>query len=211
MAQMPEAEARAMFGSKLCIAALGVVDETSKIRVIHDGSNGVHVNHKIRVRDQVRCPGAGELRTLIAERASRGLRSFAILGDASKAHRRMKVRKSDWGYQACQVEPGQVWVNKVGTYGMGSAAYWWGRVAAAVMVRLPHYLAHPSALVEILLYVDDHFMLLACKWGITWAGSVILLLVALGVPSAGTNPAGALLSNGLATTLIFGRASSALR
>ena len=65
---------------------------------------------------------------------------------------------------------------------MGSAAYWWGRLAAAVVVRLPLYLSSPAFLMEILLYVDDVLFLAACKTGMVWIGSVLLFLVALGVP-----------------------------
>jgi hypothetical protein len=100
----------------------------------------------------------------------------------SKAHRRIKVRKEDWGYQACQLEPGKIWVNKVGTYGMGSAAYYWGRFAAAVIVRLCCYLMGKAAGLDVLLYVDDLLILAGDKAGIIFAGVLIYFLMALGVP-----------------------------
>ena len=103
MKEYPEDEARAKFGKTLTIAALGVVEEKDKIRVVHDGSNRVHVNHKIRVLDQIRCPSTGELRTILQEKLSAGTRGFSLQGDISKAHRRIKVRESDWGFQACQL------------------------------------------------------------------------------------------------------------
>ena len=131
-----DSEAEKRFGSRLAIASVGVVEERSKIHVVHDGSNRVNTNHRIRVRDQLRSPGAGELRTIMAERVERGLKSFSLLTDVSKAHRRVKVREADWGYQACSLAPGRIWVNKVNTYGIGCAAYWWGRVGAAILVRL---------------------------------------------------------------------------
>ena len=59
MEELPEDVARERFGTRLAIAALGVVEEKEKIRVVHDASHTVHVNHKIKVRDQIRCPGAG--------------------------------------------------------------------------------------------------------------------------------------------------------
>ena len=37
-----------------------------------------------------------------------GQKLFALLGDASKAHRRIKVKESDWGYQACRLDPGNL-------------------------------------------------------------------------------------------------------
>ena len=182
MVEMPIQEAKAKYGDRLAVAALGVVEEKSKIRVVHDGSNRVHVNHRIKVLDQIRCPGAGELRTILRERMEVGLRSFALLGDVSKAHRRIKVREADWGYQACQLCPETVWLNTVGTYGMGSAAYWWGRFAAATIVRLAHYLAGPSSNVEVLLYVDDLLILASCRDEVLFCGALFYVLTALGIP-----------------------------
>ena len=37
-----------------------------------------------------------------------------------------------------EVEGGDVFVNTVGTYGIASAAYWWGRLIAIVL-RILHY------------------------------------------------------------------------
>ena len=49
----------------------------------------------------------------------------------------------------------EVWLNTVGTFGVGSAGYWWGR-AGALLVRLSHYLP-PTHLwrLWLLLYADD--------------------------------------------------------
>ena len=55
----------------------------------------------------------------------------------------------------CSIEKGKVWINKVGTYGFSSAGYWWGRFAAAVMVRMSYYLIGGRWAPEILLYADD--------------------------------------------------------
>eukprot|EP00974_Lingulodinium_polyedra_P081481 7889968-Lingulodinium_polyedra.AAC.1 len=62
-----------------------------------------------------------------------GRKLFGLAGDASKAHRRVKIRKEDWGYQACRLRPGRVWLNKVGTYGMLPAAHHWARAAGALL------------------------------------------------------------------------------
>jgi hypothetical protein len=37
----------------------------------------------------------------------------------------------------------EIWVNRVGTFGVGSAGYWWGR-AGALLVRLSHYYARST-------------------------------------------------------------------
>ena len=47
-----------------------------------------------------------------------------------------------------------VWVNTVGTFGVGSAGYWWGRAGAALM-RLSHYLQGNIRQLWLLLYSDD--------------------------------------------------------
>ena len=48
----------------------------------------------------------------------------------------------------------QIWINRVGTFGVGSAGYWWGR-AGALLIRLSHYLTPRAMAVWLLLYADD--------------------------------------------------------
>ena len=38
----------------------------------------------------------------------KGRSGFAILADASKAHRRVRVRPEDWGLQGCRIRPGTI-------------------------------------------------------------------------------------------------------
>ena len=182
MIEMSDSEARESFGEDLLIASLGAVEEKDKVRVVHDGTHHVHVNNRIKVRDQLRCPGAGELRALMQEKADVGGKFFGILGDISKAHRRIKVRESDWRFQACRLEEGRIWINTVGTYGIASASYWFGRFAAATIVRLGYYVAGQDADVEILLYADDYLLLAGRAEDIVLCGSLLFLLAALGVP-----------------------------
>ena len=72
---------------KLYITSLAVATEKDKIRLVHDATNKVQVNNRIRVRDRARSPGAEELRTLPREWQERrgGTKMFAVIGDASKA------------------------------------------------------------------------------------------------------------------------------
>ena len=182
MEEFTDEEAKRKFGKDLYVAALAVVEEPNKIRVVHDGSNTVHVNHRIRPRDQIRSPGAGELRTILRENSSSKRRLFGLAGDVSKAHRRIKIREADWGFQACRLRDGYIWVNKVGTYGMGSAAYYWARTAAALVVRLPHALMGPDFLEELALYVDDFLIIAGSQAQVEAMGLIIFILVALGTP-----------------------------
>ena len=182
MQELDDDVAMQRYGGTLHVGSLGAVEEKDKVRVVHDGSHGVQINHRIRIRDQVRYPGAAELETLLKERRYLGKKGFAVIGDAHKAHRRIKIRSSDWGYMACRVCPGKVWINTVGTYGFSSAGYYWSRLAGAVMVRLPHYLIGQRWRPEILLYADDWFGIAGRKGEMVDLGGILLLFEALGVP-----------------------------
>ena len=56
--------------------------------------------------------------------------------DIAKAHRRVLVREGDWGVQACRTSSTSpvIWhKNKVGTFGVASAAsFWWSRLMALI-------------------------------------------------------------------------------
>ena len=101
-----------------------------------------------------------------------------MIGDASKAHRRIKVKDEDWGDQARRLEPGRVWLNTMGTCALASAGHSWARLAGGVVVRLFCHLQR-SGDQEILLFADDAAMFAARAKEI---GTMIFLWVALGVP-----------------------------
>ena len=184
MKEMTDEQAQKEYGQNLHVAGLAVVVERDKFRVVHDGTHGVKVNPRIRVQDQAKSPTAGEIRTLMVERhgGTGGSRQFVLVGDVSKAHRRVKVRRQDWGWQACRLEEGRVWVNCVGTYGIASAGYWWARLSSAVLVRLFYYLLSPSGGQDALLFADDLLMVAGRLSEILDLGALILVWVALGVP-----------------------------
>ena len=75
----------------------------------------------------------------------------------------MAVAEEDWGLQACTLEgegkqklseDDGLLLNTVGTFGISSAGYWWGRLAAAI-IRAVHYAAGYSRNAWILLFADD--------------------------------------------------------
>ena len=47
-----------------------------------------------------------------------------------------------------------VYVNKIGTFGVSSAGYWWGRAGGALM-RLAYYLTGHREALWAMLYADD--------------------------------------------------------
>ena len=79
------------------------------------------MNNEIRIEDRLENPGPRELACIMETSEAADERViFAINADIAKAHRRVLVRPSDWGAQACKTSSGSsvVWVNKVGTFGV---------------------------------------------------------------------------------------------
>ena len=117
--KMSVAEFEKRFGTDRAIAALAVLVEdeaTGKKRVIHDGSHGIRVNHRIKCLDKLRMPGGREKRHLLARfRAARDV-VVSLIGDFGKAHRRFKYREDEHGFLGCVVNSsdGVVYVNRVG-------------------------------------------------------------------------------------------------
>ena len=127
-------------GDRLRIAAQGAIKKPDNTyRPLHDATHGVNVNSTIKPRDQLSMPGPPEAATSmqICQDEYPGAH-FSIAADISKAHRRVKHRKADWGLLACRSKPcvpGEadvIWINKVGTFGIGSIAYYWSRLAACL-------------------------------------------------------------------------------
>ena len=125
-----EEEAKTKYGDRLATASLGALekcrraDGSVEIRIIHDGTHQVGINDQIRVRDAGACPTAADLATALRHMEFAGIPCFSI---KMEAHRAVAVDPVDWGLQACQLgERGPVFLNRRGTYGISSAAYWWG-------------------------------------------------------------------------------------
>ena len=158
---MSEAQARREYGDRLTIASLGALekgvgsDGVMEIRIIHDGTHKVPVNDKIRVRDGGIFPTAPDLKLALREQAATGRPHFGLTADIEEAHRMIAVDPVDWPLQACQARPGgEVFLNTCGTYGIASAAYWWGRLGAASLRTLIYILGNELP-AWILLFADD--------------------------------------------------------
>ena len=156
MKEYSESDFKAKFGNDIAVSALAVIVEDSgdKIRVLLDATHGTCVNNRIRCRDKLRMPSVKERHTLMRERRSRGEIPLSLLADFSKAHRWVRIKEREHGLLACQVEPGRVWTNTCGTFGVSSAAYWWSRLSGA-LVRATHGVLGYKYLLDILLYADD--------------------------------------------------------
>ena len=152
-----EAEARARY---LVVASLGAQrkDKPNGVvsaRVLFDGTHGLAVNARTRVRDQERSPTASDLKRAMREKAELGQPTFALTADVSEAHRQISIHPSDWRFLGCQVSHGStVHVNMVGTFRMTSASYCWNRVGAAIG-RISQYVVPESAATWHMLVADD--------------------------------------------------------
>lgn len=174
------------YGEHRAIAALAVLveDEASgKKRVIHDGTNRIGVNNRIRCQDKVRMPGPREKRKILEELAEVKEVVMALVGDFEKAHRRFLYQESERGFLACRIseEEDVIYVNRVGTFGIGSTPYWWARLSGA-LIPLAHYVVGPHFFVEMLLYADDLEVVAPSKAGRIGAVLVFLVMAAVGAP-----------------------------
>ena len=172
--RMTLTEAQQKYGQTLAVASLGAVPKelgSSNVRVIHDGSYSVDVNRRIRVRDRLRFPLIDDASAVLAsveeqvEEEESRIR-LSMLYDIARAHKLVPVHEDDWGLQAFRLPDGpedEIYVHTKGTFGIASAAYWWGRVAATV-VRMGHRLAGSHLALWRLLYADDGWLVATGKW-----------------------------------------------
>ena len=157
--KLSEGEARVRFPG-LVVASLGAQRKEKpngeiSARVLFDGTNGIHVNKRTRIRDQERSPIASDVKRYMREKSAIGERTFALTADVKEAHRQIPIAPSDWKFLGCQIRPGgAVYINTVGTFGVASASYWWSRVATA-LGRLAQYVPGKAANTWHLLVADD--------------------------------------------------------
>lgn len=181
MEELSNEEFRRRFGKDSAISALAILEEKDKLRVLHDGSNVTRVNFRIRCRDRQRMPTVREKHCILNELRSRKQFALSILGDASKAHRRIKVLQTEWGFLGCRLEANTVWINKVQTFGIASASYWWGRAAGGI-VRCMYGLLGGEHALDLLLFADDAEFIAAEKEERFSILLAIVILLALGMP-----------------------------
>ena len=163
MKEYPEADFYATFGKDTAISSLAVLEEPGKIRVLHDGTHKTLVNHRIKVLDKLRMPTVREKHCQMRRRRERGEVAISVLADFAAAHRRVKVLREEWGMLACQLRPGRIWANCVGTFGISSAAYWWSKLDSGVL-RAVYCMLGPDLPLELLLFADDIEMTATTLW-----------------------------------------------
>ena len=110
--------------------------------------------------------------------------------DVEGAHRIVVVDEEDWGLQACTEEslgPGVpsddtvILLNTVGTFGVSTAGYWWGRLGAAI-TRAGHYVLSYDLATWILLFADDGKATIAAENARRVPGILFAVFRAFGFP-----------------------------
>ena len=73
------------------------------------------------------------------------IQKLLVAFDIKSAHRLVPVQEGDWGLQAFRLDKAEeVFVNQAGTFGITTASFWWGRVAATLF-RTFHRVIHATA------------------------------------------------------------------
>ena len=120
---------------EVLVAAMGAVEKPNgEVRPLHDATHGVNLNTRIVIQDKLEVPGPEELAETVRLGQASGEVCFSVSADIAQAHRRIKVKHSDWGCLGCKTSTGSkvLWLNAVGTFGVSSASYWWTRLFACV-------------------------------------------------------------------------------
>ena len=138
------------------IASMGAISKPDgSVRPLHDGTHGVQVNNHIHLVNQLAVPGPAEMAFSVRQSSAMQEVPLAATADVSAAHRLVLHRKQDWALMACRAEQNSktIWINKVGTFGLSAASFWWSRlygIIGRVVARclLQHAFYHFA-------YVDD--------------------------------------------------------
>ena len=183
---MPLEEARRRYGTDLKVASLAAVPkdvEWEQVRVVHDASNGVEVNHQIRLNNRMRFPLFDDLEAVLWQFMKEAdSRKLAMAYDFKGAHRLVPVHPKDWGKQAFRLgDEGTVYVNCVGTFGVASAAFWWSRLAGSLQRVMWAILPAKDPLYS-LLYADDGLCAVSGPRYRRILLGVLLFLTVLGAP-----------------------------
>ncbi len=187
--RLTRAEAAVQFPN-LTVAAMGAVSKIaspahfSDIRLVIDGSNGVHLNTRVKQLDQDRCPTAADVKRVQRAQSAELHRPLGLALDVQEAHRIPPTRAEDWRHQGVRSHAdGYIYVYKYNMFGYASSAYWWARLGGA-LARSVHLVACPSQRLWLLLMADDFKVESTSdqrRVDVIW---VILYFVILGVPFA---------------------------
>jgi hypothetical protein len=102
--RLTQGEAAARFPD-LTVASMGAVAKISDpthyndIRTVVDGSNGVHLNTRVKQKGQDRCPTAADVKRVQRAQSAEPHRPVGLALDVHEAHRIPPTRVEDWRHQ----------------------------------------------------------------------------------------------------------------
>ena len=186
VAAMSLRDAQLRYGEELQIASLGAVPKDqlwSDVRVVHDGTHGIQVNTKISQPNRMEFPQFDDLQAALgAFKEAAPLKKLLVAFDIKAAHRLIPVQEQDWGLQAFRLDKEEeIYVNRVGTFGITTASFWWGRVASTLF-RTYHRVLPRDALIYLLLFADDGLVMAGGDNYHKLALSVFIFLEVMEVP-----------------------------
>ena len=129
---------------------------------------------------QVSGSAAAAAQTLARKSADEERKSFETHGQAGSQEKARFPQASDFPEEVLEET---IWLNCVGTFGVGSAGYWWGRAGACV-IRLTHYLQGHDHAIWTMLYSDDGWLVGRTKRYEVGLLLHLLILVVIGAPLA---------------------------
>eukprot|EP00435_Cladocopium_sp_Y103_P024615 s4687_g6.t1 len=146
-------------GQPILVAAMGAIKKPDgSVRPIHDGTHFVQVNNGIQFTDKLDYPGPPDVAGAVRAARDTLEAMFTVSADIKAAHRLVKIRESDWRLLVCKADSDSpvCWVNRVGTFGVSSAPYWWSRLFGLTGRLVARVLLDRWVLQ--LVYVDDLHM-----------------------------------------------------
>ena len=186
VAAMSLKEAKSRYGEELQVASLGAVpkdQQWSDVRVVHDGTHGIQVNSKIAQPNKMEFPQFDDLQAALgAFQQWDSAQKLLVAFDIKAAHRLIPVQKEDWGLQAFRLDdPEKIYLNQVGTFGITTASFWWGRVASTLF-RTFHRVLPRHSLIYFLLFADDGLAMVGGEDYHRLALSIFIYLELMEVP-----------------------------
>ena len=155
--KMTEQEARQRFPD-LVVASLGAQRENKfggavSARVLFDGTHGITVNTRTRIRDQERGPIPADLKRIMREKSRVGVSTFALTADVSEATQTNSSRGT--GLASPPVSSGSWWFSL-----HKHSGYVWRRVSILLPAvgRVAQYLGGNTAYTWHMLVADDYHL-----------------------------------------------------
>ena len=176
-----------LLGQDPVLLPLGAKAEKDKTRSIQDGSApGTNARIQRNCITRIQLPGIQDARAISAIAHKRKIRLGLLQIDFSQAHRRVPILPKDHRYLVVQILH-VYWVNLVGTYGVASAQFYWGRMAG-LLIRLAYHIVehslNPADFFWAFIYVDDALFYFDLQYVWQQAGLQLLFLCTLGAPLA---------------------------